>query len=225
MRSILAILLLCSAFSRACAQAQVPSDAIARGKALTEAADCAGCHTADSAKPFAGGKRIESPFGAVYSPNLTPDRDTGIGGWSDDDFYRALHEGIAPSGSHYYPIFPYPNFTRMTRDDVLAIRAYLATLQPVHNTTSSPELRWPYSYRALMRAWDWLFFSPAPSLPIRTKARSGIAAPIWSGARRIAAPAIRRRTGSVRTAAATPMAARRSRAGSRHGSTARRAAA
>ncbi len=165
MRSILTILLLCSAFSYARAQAQVPFDAIARGKALTEAADCAGCHTADSAKPFAGGKRIESPFGAVYSPNLTPDRDTGIGGWSDDDFYRALHEGIAPNGSHYYPLFPYPNFTRMTRDDVVAIRAYLATLQPVHSTTSSPELRWPYSYRALMRAWDWLFFQPRTFIP------------------------------------------------------------
>jgi mono/diheme cytochrome c family protein len=165
MRSILTILLLCSAFSYARAQAEVPSDAIARGKALTEAADCAGCHTADSAKPFAGGKRIESPFGAVYSPNLTPDRDTGIGGWSDDDFYRALHEGIAPNGSHYYPLFPYPNFTRMTRDDVAAIRAYLATLQPVHSTTSSPELRWPYSYRALMRAWDWLFFQPRTFTP------------------------------------------------------------
>jgi hypothetical protein len=95
---------------------------------LTDAADCAGCHTSDPAQPFAGGKRIDTPFGAVYTPNLTPDRETGIGAWSDDDFYRALHEGISPSGARYYPAFPYPYFTRLTRDDVLAIRAYLATL-------------------------------------------------------------------------------------------------
>jgi mono/diheme cytochrome c family protein len=175
MRSILAVLLLCSAFSAAGTQGLIPqtpapqapasSDAVARGKALTEAADCAGCHTADAAKPFAGGKRLNSQFGAIYSPNLTPDRDTGIGGWSDDDFYRALHEGIAPDGSHYYPVFPYPNFTRMTHDDVLAIHAYLATLQPVHNTTPPPQLHWPYKYRVLMRAWDWLFFHPRTFTP------------------------------------------------------------
>lgn len=166
LRSILAILLLCSAFSRAHAQTgqadeaqtQAPPDAVARGKALAEAADCSGCHTADPARPFAGGKRIETPFGAIYSPNLTPDRDTGIGRWSDDDFYRALHLGIAPNGSRYYPAFPYPNFARMTREDVLAIRAYLATLAPVHNMRPPAELRWPYKYRGLMRAWDWLFF-------------------------------------------------------------------
>src|ERR1700753_569751 len=161
MRSILAALLLCSAFSAAGTQGLIPqtpapeapasSDAVARGKALTEAADCAGCHTAAAAQHFAGGKRLNSQFGAIYSPNLTPDRDTGIGGWSEDDFYRALHEGIAPDGSHYYPVFSYPNFTRMTRDDVLAIHTYLATLKPVHNTPPPPQLQWPYKYRVLMR--------------------------------------------------------------------------
>jgi mono/diheme cytochrome c family protein len=180
MRSILAVLLLCSAFSYVqaqgvqpqgvqvqgiLAQAEAPSDAVARGKALAEAADCGGCHTADPAKPFAGGKRIETPFGAIYSPNLTPDRDTGIGRWSDSDFYRALHEGIAPNGSPYYPAFPYPNFSRMTRDDVLAIRAYLATLAPVHKTRPPAELHWPYKYRLLMHAWDWLFFHPHTFTP------------------------------------------------------------
>ena len=82
------------------------AETIARGKALTDAGDCAGCHTADPAKPFAGGKRIDTPFGAIYSPNLTPDRDTGIGAWSDEDFRRALREGVAPDGSRYYPGFP-----------------------------------------------------------------------------------------------------------------------
>ena len=95
-----------------------PPSEVARGKALIDAGDCASCHTADAAKPFAGGKRIDTPFGGIYSPNLTPDRDTGLGGWSDDDFYRALRFGVAPDGSRYYPAFPYPNFTKLTRQDI-----------------------------------------------------------------------------------------------------------
>ena len=120
---------------------------IARGKALTDAGDCASCHTADPAKPFAGGKRIDTPFGGIYSPNLTPDRETGLGAWSDDEFYRALRFGVARDGSRYYPAFPYPNFTKLTRQDIFAIRAYLATLTPVSNPPRAPELRWPFNYR------------------------------------------------------------------------------
>src|SRR3979490_2058199 len=108
MRAILATILLCTAFACGRAQAQPPPETIARGKALVEAGDCASCHTADPAKPFAGGKRIDTPFGAIYSPNLTPDRETGIRAWSDADFVRALRYGVAPDGSRYYPAFPYP---------------------------------------------------------------------------------------------------------------------
>src|SRR6188768_3751178 len=94
MRAILVGLVLCSAITAAPAAAAGPNEpsaeTIARGKALTEAGDCAGCHTADPAKPFAGGKRIDTPFGGIFAPNLTPDRETGIGGWSDADFTRAL---------------------------------------------------------------------------------------------------------------------------------------
>src|ERR1700692_294938 len=160
MRAILAILFLCTAFGFDQARAEPSAEAIARGKALTEAADCASCHTADPAKPFAGGKKIDTPFGGIYSPNLTPDRDTGIGVWSDEEFHRALHSGVAPDGSRYYPAFPYPNFTKMIRDDVLAIRAYLATLPPVRNAPKPPELRWPLNYRAVMRVWNFMFFKP-----------------------------------------------------------------
>jgi mono/diheme cytochrome c family protein len=169
MRAILAIVFLCTAFACGQARAQPSAETIARGKRLTTAADCASCHTADPAKPFAGGKRIDTPFGGIYSPNLTPDRDTGIGAWSDQEFYRALHYGGRRDGSRYYPAFPYPNFTKLIRDDVLAIRAYLATLTPLRNTPPPPELLWPLNYRVLMRGWNWLFFQPGIFLPDQQK--------------------------------------------------------
>lgn len=133
---------------------------IAKGKALTEAGDCASCHTADPAKPFAGGKRIETPFGGIYSDNLTPDLNTGIGRWSDEAFLRAMRYGERPDGARYYPAFPYPHFTKVIRDDVFAIRAYLGTLAPVNNSPPHPELRWPLNYRAVMRLWNFAFFRP-----------------------------------------------------------------
>lgn len=158
----LASLALCGAISFApTALAADPSpELIAYGKTLVEAGDCAGCHTADAARPFAGGKRIDTPFGAIYAPNLTPDRETGIGAWTDADFTRALRTGIAPDGSTYYPAFPYPYFTKMTKDDTLAIRAYLGTQAPVANRNKPPELRWPFGYRPLMRIWNAMFFKP-----------------------------------------------------------------
>jgi mono/diheme cytochrome c family protein len=169
MRAILATLLLCSAFAAGPARAEPSPEDVAHGKALVEAGDCASCHTADPARPFAGGKRIDTPFGAIYSPNLTPDRDTGIGGWSDQNFYTALRYGVAPNGSRYYPAFPYPNFTKLTRDDILSIRAYLATLAPFSNTAPKPELRFPLNFRVLMRAWDYLFFKPGIFEPDQNK--------------------------------------------------------
>lgn len=160
MRTILAVIALCSAVASAASAADPSPELIAYGKALVEAGDCAGCHTADPAKPFAGGKRIDTPFGAIYAPNLTPDRDTGIGAWTDADFTRAVRHGIAPDGSNYYPAFPYPYFTKMTKDDTLAIRAYLGTLAPVASRNKPPELRWPFGYRGLMRIWNAFYFTP-----------------------------------------------------------------
>ena len=169
MRTIVAIVLLCTAFSCGSVRAEPSAETIERGKQLATAADCAGCHTADPSKPFAGGKRLATPFGAIYSPNLTPDRETGIGAWSDEDFRRALREGAAPDGSHYYPAFPYPYFTKITRDDLLAIRAYLATLAPVRNERPAPELWWPFDYRFVMRGWNFLFFKPGIFEPNQQK--------------------------------------------------------
>ena len=168
-RAILAIVLLCTASAFGRAQAEPSAETIARGKALAEAADCASCHTADPAKPFAGGKRIETPFGGIYSPNLTPDHDTGLGAWSDQEFTRALRYGVGRDGTRYYPAFPYPNFTKLTRDDILAIRAYLATLTPHRNTAPPPELRWPLNYRVVMRLWNYLFFRPGIFEPDQQK--------------------------------------------------------
>ena len=171
--AILIGLALCTAFKLSPARAELPAlpppETIAKGKALTEAGDCASCHTADPSKPFAGGKRIDTPFGGIYSANLTPDRDTGIGRWSDEQFLRSMRYGIAPDGSRYYPAFPYPHFTKLVRDDVFAIRAYLGTLTPVSNTPPPPGLRWPLNYRALMRLWNYAFFKPGIFEPDQNK--------------------------------------------------------
>ena len=160
---------MCSAFALPARAAEPSEELIARGKALVIAGDCTSCHTGDPAKPFAGGKRIDTPFGAIYSPNITPDRNTGIGAWSEQDFYNALRFGVAPDGSRYYPAFPYPNFTRLTRDDILAIRAYLATLTPVVNKAPPPQLAFPLNFRILMRAWNVLFFRPGILEPDQQK--------------------------------------------------------
>jgi mono/diheme cytochrome c family protein len=169
MRTILACLFLCSALCFGAAASEPSAETIAHGKALVEAGDCASCHTDDPAKPFAGGKRIDTPFGGVYSANLTPDRDTGIGDWSDADFYGALRYGADPDGSRYYPAFPYPYFTKLTRQDIAAIRAYLATLTAIRNDTPAPEMRFPFNYRVLMGAWNYLFLKPGILQPDQQK--------------------------------------------------------
>ncbi|MEN3381016.1 MAG: hypothetical protein V7608_1060, partial [Hyphomicrobiales bacterium] len=101
---------------------------IERGRYLATAADCAACHTARGGKPFAGGLPIETPFGTLVAPNITPDRESGIGAWTDDEFRRAMQDGIGRDGEFLYPAMPYPAYAKLARDDVLAIRAYLATV-------------------------------------------------------------------------------------------------
>ena len=125
--------LLAAVFLAASALAQ--DDIVERGKYLTYAGGCISCHTAedDDAVPLAGGRAMESPFGTFYSPNITPDVATGIGGWSDDDFVNAFWEGISPEGEDYFPSFPYTSYTGASREDLLAIKAYLFSLEPVGN--------------------------------------------------------------------------------------------
>ena len=167
--AILLSLVLCGAFAPRAEAAEPSTETIARGKALVVAGDCAGCHTADPAKPFAGGGRINTPFGGIYPPNLTSDKETGLGNWRDEDFLRALRLGVAPDGSRYYPAFPYPYFTKLVRDDILAIRAYLATLEPVRNKVPPPELLFPFNFRSGMRLWNWLYFQPGILMPDQAK--------------------------------------------------------
>jgi mono/diheme cytochrome c family protein len=135
---------------------------IRRGEYLARAGNCAGCHTARGGEPFAGGKRIDTPFGPIASANLTPDVDTGLAAWSRDDFRRALHEGRAPGGRLIVPACPYPNFTLVTRDDTDAIHAYLQTLPSARRTDLGERgLRFPYGLQASIAVWRALYFSPA----------------------------------------------------------------
>ncbi|MGN6551865.1 MAG: c-type cytochrome [Pararhizobium sp.] len=136
-----------------------------RGRYLVNAGDCFACHTAENGKPFAGGRPIETPFGTIYSPNITPDPETGIGAWTSDQFYRAMHQGIAADGTHLYPAFPYPWFTKVTREDVDAIRAYLRTVPAVKYRRPDNTLPWPLSYPFTMIGWNTLFFDAGTFKP------------------------------------------------------------
>ncbi|MGE7137122.1 c-type cytochrome [Luteibacter sp. NPDC031894] len=138
---------------------------VERGKYLATLGDCAACHTSRSGQPFAGGRVLPTPFGAIPAPNLTPDRDTGIGAWSADDFYRAMHSGVGHDGRSLYPAFPFTSYTKATRADVDAIFAYLRSLAPVKNVATPNTLRWPYRMRPLMAAWRTLYFDEGEYTP------------------------------------------------------------
>jgi mono/diheme cytochrome c family protein len=133
------------------------ADLVTRGKYLTQAADCEVCHTRKGGQPFAGGLAFETPFGVLYSPNITADRETGIGAWTDDDFLRAVHRGIARNGERLYPAFPYASYTLIADDDVRAIKAYLFSLPVVHASAPPNSLRFPFNQRWLMGIWAALY--------------------------------------------------------------------
>jgi mono/diheme cytochrome c family protein len=136
---------------------QPTTELIARGQYLAKAADCVACHTVPGGAPFGGGLSFKLPFGTIYSTNITADRETGIGTWSDDDFVRALHQGIAKDGKHLYPAFPYTSYTGMTRDDAVAIKAYLFSLAPVHAPAQANDLSFPFNQRWTLAFWNLAF--------------------------------------------------------------------
>lgn len=141
-------------------QAPPGMSTVERGRYLVRVGDCMACHTRQGGADYAGGRAIPTPFGEFYSPNLTPDPETGLGQWSADDFWKALHEGRSRDGSLLYPSFPYTNYTKLTRDDSDAMFAYLRTLPPVRETLREHQLHFPYNVRFLLVGWRALFFRP-----------------------------------------------------------------
>jgi mono/diheme cytochrome c family protein len=136
-----------------------PADVVARGKYLAEAADCAACHTAPGGAPFAGGLAMASGFGTIYATNITPDPDHGIGRWSADDFWRALHDGVRRDGQQLYPAMPYTSYRGMTRADSDAIYAYVMSLRPANVPNRVTDLRFPFNIRLGMLGWNMLFLT------------------------------------------------------------------
>ena len=136
------------------------TDVVQRGEYIARAAGCISCHTDKKGKgePFAGGRALKTPFGTFYSPNITPDKATGIGSWSDRDFLRALKKGLRPDGSHYFPVFPYTSYTLMRDQDALAMKAYLFSLQAVTRKNRDHDVGRPFRWRWPMRFWKLLYF-------------------------------------------------------------------
>ena len=133
---------------------------IERGRYLALAGNCAGCHTTRGGASYAGGLGIETPFGTIFASNLTPDAQSGIGGWSAAHFWRAMRHGRSKDGRLLYPAFPYPNFTRVTREDSDAIYAYLRSVPPVPTPNTAHKLRFPYNTQAALGVWRALSFEP-----------------------------------------------------------------
>src|SRR5579864_1673209 len=171
-RELLAVATLLSSIAPCFAGAADPQAfaEIERGRYLTILSDCGSCHTVPGgSQPFAGGRAIETPFGNIVAPNITPDPETGIGSWSDDQFDAAIRRGLRPNGSRLYPAMPYNAYTNMSRDEVRAIRAYLNTVTPVRNAVVANTLPFPFDIRASMRAWDALYFKEGAYRPDASK--------------------------------------------------------
>jgi mono/diheme cytochrome c family protein len=145
-------------------------DLIQRGRYLADAGDCGGCHTLPgSDQLLAGGRPLETPFGTLLAPNITPDPETGIGAWTDDEFVNSLTKGTGRNGTHLYPAMPYTYMTKTTRDDAIAIRAYLDTIPAVRNPVQPNQLPFPFDVRASLLAWNALNFRPGQFQPVAGK--------------------------------------------------------
>jgi mono/diheme cytochrome c family protein len=139
------------------ARSSFDAAAIARGAQLAAIGNCNVCHTASSGRPYAGGRPLQTPFGTVYSTNITPEPDTGIGRWSEAAFVRAMREGLDRDGRNLYPAFPYDHFTKLTDEDLKAIYAFIMTRDAVRTENRANELRFPFGFRSVLSAWKLLF--------------------------------------------------------------------
>ncbi len=131
-----------------------------KGEYLVRAGDCIACHTQRGSEPYAGGRGIQTPFGIIYSPNITPDKVNGIGNWTKHDFWRALHHGKGKDGEFLYPAFPFTEYTKITRADSDAMFAYLQGIPAVNQVNKTHKLRFPYNMRFLLAGWRILYFTP-----------------------------------------------------------------
>ncbi|MES5483691.1 cytochrome c [Bradyrhizobium sp. INPA03-11B] len=142
---------------------------IAKGEYLARAGDCIACHTAREGKTFAGGLPMKTPFGTLYTSNITPDPQTGIGTWTSDQFYQMMHNGRFPDGGLVYPAMPFASYTQVTREDSDAIYAYLRTVAPVKQLNKPHDLTFPFNNRSLILGWRTLFFREGEFKPDPTK--------------------------------------------------------
>lgn len=166
-RSILASLALLASTS---ALAAADASLVERGRYLAQLGDCVACHTSGNEAPMAGGRALETPFGKLYSTNITPDKETGIGNYSFAQFDRAMRQGVAADGHNLYPAMPYPSYAKMTREDMQALYAYLMEgLAPVRMQNKPDEMSWPFSMRWGLAIWNWLFLDDAPFQPDGSK--------------------------------------------------------
>jgi mono/diheme cytochrome c family protein len=147
---------------------------VAAGRYQAVLGDCEGCHTLPGGKSLAGGEPLATPFGDIVAPNITPDRQTGIGGWSEEEFRRAMKEGVAPGGVRLYPAMPYPAYAHMGDGDIAALWAYLRTVKPVHSAAAANHLRFPYNIRLLLCGWNLLYFRP------QAYAADAAKSPLWN---------------------------------------------
>jgi len=145
------------------------AELIAKGEYLARAGDCIACHTMPSGKPFAGGRPMETPFGTLFTPNISSDPETGIGKWTADQFYRMLHEGRSYDGTLLYPAMPFAAYTKVSREDSDAIYAFLMSTPPVHQPNRPHALRFPYNQRSLLLGWRTLYFRPGQFEPDPTQ--------------------------------------------------------
>lgn len=152
---------------------------IKRGEYLAKAGDCIACHTNSPKKgtPFAGGLPMHTPFGTIYSPNITPDKETGIGNWTEAQFIKAMRKGISPSGHYYYPAFPYYYFNKVSLDDLKAIKLYLDSIPAVKQQNRNPEMIKPFNRRFLQLGWRVLFFQPNDTGPYQDDPKQS---PLWN---------------------------------------------
>lgn len=161
---------------------------VARGEYVMRAADCMACHTAEGGKPFAGGHAIDSPLGTIYATNITPDKETGIGNYTLDDFRAALYDGLRKDGAHLYPAMPYENYRNLSEADVRSLYKYfMEAVEPVRNEVARTELPFPFSQRWGLRAWNWLALGDAGFTPLSDDARINRGAYLVQGAGHCAA--------------------------------------